>query len=111
MAARSLTERVGILEQKVEELQRPPSRMAAVESQILQLRDEMHVEFSAIQDRLGAIDQRFEEVLTRLQEGDDKTRAQLHEDDEKTRRYMRMLHEEVLNRISLLQEGRGRRRR
>jgi hypothetical protein len=38
MAARSLTERIEILERKVEDLQELPGRMATVESHILQLR-------------------------------------------------------------------------
>jgi hypothetical protein len=92
MAARSLNERVEILEQKVGDLQVLPERVAAVESQILQLRGEMRDGFSAIRSQ-------FEDLDRRMQEG-----------DEETRRYMRVLHEEVLSRISLLQEGRGRRK-
>jgi hypothetical protein len=82
MAARSLRERVEILEQKVGDLQLLPARMDALELQILQLRGEMR-------DGFSAIDNRFDE----------------------TNRHMRVLHEEVLNRIALLQEGRGRRNR
>jgi len=54
--------------------------MDAVESQILHLRVEIRDGFSAI-DR-------------RIQEG-----------DEETRRHMRVLHEEVLRRISSIKEG------
>ena len=82
MATRSLNQRVEILEQKVGDLQELPTRMAAVESQILQLREEMHVEFSAIRN---GMDQRFEE----------------------TRRHMQVLHEELVTRISLIREGGG----
>ena len=45
MPARSLTERIEILEQKVGNLESLPDRVAAVESQILQLRSELKVEF------------------------------------------------------------------
>ena len=76
MAARSLDERVEILETKVGDLQELPARMGAVEAQILQLRVEMR-------DGFSAIDQRFDE----------------------TNRHMRVLHEEVLKRISLLKDG------
>ena len=76
MSARSSNERIEILEQKVGDLQSLPDRMTAVESQILQLRGEMRDGFSA------------------MREGDDETRRQ-----------MRLLHEEVLSRIALLQEG------
>jgi hypothetical protein len=100
MPERSLTERVEFLEQSVGELHGLPERMAAAELQILRLRDEMRVEFSAIQGRFGAIDQRFDDLERRVQEG-----------DEETRRFMRLLHEEVLSRISLLQESRRRGKR
>ena len=82
MSARPSNERIEILEQKVGDLQSLPDRMTAVESQILQLRGEMRDGFSAMRD------------------GDDETRRQ-----------MRLLHEEVLSRIALLQEGRGRKQR
>ena len=104
MAARSLDERVGILEQKVEGLQKLPARMDAVESQILQLRDEMRDEFSAIRERFEETRQLarelHQEVLTRLQEG-----------DQENGRLMRVLHEDVVARISLIQEGGGRKKR
>jgi len=94
MAARSLDERVEILEQKVADLQELPARMDAVESQILQLRGEMRDGFSAIDKRFDETDRQtrtlHEEVLSKLGE---------------TNRHMRVLHEEVLRRISLLKEG------
>ena len=45
MQPRSAIERIEILEQKVGDLQELPTRMAAVESRILQVREEMHVEW------------------------------------------------------------------
>ena len=94
MAARSLDERVEILEQKVGDLEKMPARTDAVESQILQLRGEMRDGFSAIDKRFGETDQRIqtlhEEMLTKFEE---------------TNRHARVLHEEVLRRISLLKEG------
>jgi len=89
MAARTLNERVEILEKKVGDLQLLPARMDALESQILQLRGEMRDGFSAIHERLAGHDRRFDEM----------------------NRHMRVLHEEVLNRLSLLQESRPRRKR
>ena len=89
MATRSLEERIEILEQKVGDLQLLPARMDALESQILQLRGEMRDGFSAIREQLAHHDHRFDEM----------------------NRHMRVLHEEVLNRIALLREGRGRRKR
>ena len=75
------------------DLQLLPDRVTAVESQILQLRGEMRDEFSAIRGQ-------FDDLKRGMQEG-----------DEETRRFMRVLHEEVLTRFSLLEEGRGRRKR
>ena len=86
MPESALPERVTILEQKVEELTSLPSRVGALELQIVQLRDEMRVEFSAV-------------------------RAEIREGDEETRRYMRVLHEEVLSRIATLAESQRPRRR
>ena len=86
--------RVEILEQEVSVLQLLPDRVAAAESQIVQLRVEMRDGFSAIVERLGRHDQKFDAL-----EGADG----------ETRRYVRVLHEEVLTRLALLQEGQGRR--
>ena len=66
--------RVGALEEL-------PARMAAVESQIVQLRTEMRGEFSAV-------------------------RQEMRELNSETRAEMRMLHEEVLDRIAKIGEGR-----
>ena len=110
MAARSLTERVEILEQKVEALQALPDRVTGLESQILQLRGEIREGFSAtrveIEETRRHARTMHGEVLTALQE---------------TQGQMRMLHEDVISRIALLQEsppqarprqdGRGRRKR
>jgi chromosome segregation ATPase len=131
MPARSLTERVEILEQKVRDLQLLPDRVAAVESHILQLRGEMRDGFSAIRERFDGIDQRFEEMEQRFDgidrrfggidqrfeemdqrfEGLDQQLKTIDERFGETHRFMRVLHEEVLTRLSLLQEGRGRRKR
>jgi len=72
----------------VENLQRLPEqvdslavRLDRMEVQIVQLRDEMHSEFSAV-------------------------RAEMRAGDEETRRLMRVLHEDVIARIALLDNGR-----
>ena len=120
MPARSLNERVEILEQKVGELQTLPDRVTGLESQILQLRGEVRDGFSAI--------------LARVQEGEQESRQHaqtLHQEVltriEETQRHMRLLHENVISRFALLQDlspvvpakaetpakakGRGRRKR
>lgn len=93
----SSTERVQLLEQIVDELQLLPARVAAVESQILQLRDDVRDGVSAIQRQ--------------IREGDEETRRQMQVGDEETRRHLRVLHEEVLARIAVLHEGTKRKKR
>ena len=101
MDGRTLAEdRVEVLEQKVEDLQVLPARVAAVEEQIRQLRGEMHDGFSAVDRRFEAIDLRFEAIDRRFDGLDERI--------EETQRYVRVLHEEVLARLSLLQEDRRR---
>lgn len=87
MASRNLTERVEVLEMEVEALKELPARMSAVESQIVELRTEMRAEFSAVRQEMRALNE--------------ETKAQLL-----------TLHEEVLDRISRMGEGRpaGRKR-
>jgi hypothetical protein len=79
MSPESLRVRVERLERRMENLELLPDRVSAVESQIMQLRDEMRNEFSA-------------------------TRALISDVD----RYMRVLHEDVIQRITTLGEGRSR---
>ena len=79
MSPNSLNVRVERLERRVEILEQFPDRVRAMEAQIVLLRDEMRHEFSA-------------------------TRALISDVD----RYMRVLHEDVIQRIATLGEGRNR---
>ena len=58
-----------------------PAHVASVELQIVQLRDEMRLGFSAV-------------------------RQEIREGDEETRRYRRVLHEDVIARLAALGEAR-----
>ena len=116
MQERSVTERVEILERKVETLEVLPARVTDVELQLIQLRDEMRDGFSAIRTELGADirggDEETRRVLREeIRAGDEETRQVLRQEiragDEETRRYMRVLHEEVVSRLATIQEGRG----
>ena len=102
-AASDTGQRVKILEEKVERLETLPARVAAVESQILQLRDEMRSEFSAVRREFDTlrIDLRAE-----LQSTTASLRAEIREGDEETRRFMRVLHEDVIARLAALAEAR-----
>jgi chromosome segregation ATPase len=55
MTEPTLTERVTILEQKVNEFASLPSRVAGVELQIVQLRDEMQGGFSAVRQEMAVL--------------------------------------------------------
>lgn len=91
MPERSLAERVESLEQNVGDLQSLPERVAGVGSQILQLRGEMHGEFSAIR----------EELLTKLEHAV----AALRQDNEGTRNQARVLHEECYRESRCFRKG------
>ena len=95
MQERLVIERLQILERKVELLEALPARVTAVELQLVQLRGEMHVEFSAIRA----------EMATGLDALRDQLRDEIRSGDTETRRYMRVLHEEVVARIATIQEG------
>ena len=80
----SPTCRVEILEERVDALSQLPERLAAVETQLVATRSDI----TTVRDEL---------------------RAELRAGDEETRRHMRVLHEDVISRIALLQEGIDRR--
>ena len=87
-----------VLERRVETLEKLPERMHSLELQFLQFREEVRAEFSATRAELRA----------EIRAGDEKIRtdlrAEIRAGDEETRTYMRVLHEEVLARIALLDE-------
>jgi hypothetical protein len=97
MAVRNLTERVEVLEMKVEVLEQLPARMSALESQIVQLRTEMRGEFSAVRDEMRNLEGTVRQEMRVL--------------NQETRTEMRVLHEEVLDRIARIGEGRRPRKR
>jgi hypothetical protein len=108
----SITERVTTLEQKVEALASLPARVTALEVQIVQLRDEMRVEFSAVRQEMAVLREDLRgELRAELHKTTDMLRTEIRAGDEETRRYMRVLHEEVLARIAALSESRRPRRR
>ena len=158
MQERSIVERVEILEKKVDALATLPDRVTRVELQLVQLRDVIRDEFSAIRggdgqglslaglgdeirairgvggeglslaglgDEIRAIrgvggegltlaglrdEMRAEFAAIRGPGAEALTLAALREEirggEEETRRYMRMLHEDVIARLAIIQEGR-----
>ena len=102
MAHMSLARRAQILEQKVESLRELPARMSAVESQIVQLREEVRSGFSAIGDLRLEVRALQYETVARFEAQDDRI-ARLFDD---LSRQMRVLHEDTLERIARLDESR-----
>ena len=101
----------------MEDLRSLPERVAGVESQILQFRGEMHSEFSALRDEMhGELSAVRDDLRTGLRSHAERLEklesalVAIRQDNEETRSQARMLHEEVLARIALLQEGRRRKR-
>ena len=113
MAQESLEKRMDRLERRVEILEQLPQRVTALESQIVLLRDEMRSEFSAVRGEIRAGD---EQVIKTLREeiraGDEQTRRVLTERMESlfdaNERHMRLLHEDLVERIARMGEGRNR---
>ena len=96
-----------MLERRVEILEQLPERVTALETQVVQLRDEMRAEFSATRAEARAGEERVMQTLREeIRVGDERViqtlRAEIRDGDEETRRFMRVLHEEVLERIKLL---------
>lgn len=121
MTGMSLETRVSVLERQVNELATRDDVRALAE-QILQLGLEMREGFSALREEIRAGDEETRRVLREeIRAGDEETRRVLREEiragdeetrrglevvigggDEETRRYMRVLYEDVIERISRL---------
>jgi hypothetical protein len=91
MARQTIENKVGAQERRMTMLDGDGGRVARVESQISQLRSEMHDEFFAIRSEMR---DEFAAVRTEIRTG-----------DEETRRFMRVLHEDLVSRIAAIQKG------
>lgn len=89
--------RVERLERRMDNLEQLPARMDALESQIVQLRNEMRSEFSATRKR----DEKTRRVLT------EQLTARMESLFEQNERHMRTLHEDLVQRIATIREGRS----
>lgn len=111
MAQESLETRMDRLEKRVESVEQLPERVTALESQIVQLRDEMRSEFSATRAEARAGDEQVVKTLREeIRAGDEETRRVLTERMESlfdaNERHMRLLHEDLVERIARSGEGR-----
>jgi hypothetical protein len=107
MAAKSLEERVDMLERRVEILEQLPGRITALEVQIVHLRHDMRAEFSAIRSEVRAGGDRVVQTLREeIGVGNERVvqtlRKEMRDGDEETRRFMRILYEDLVARIEIL---------
>ena len=129
MQPRSLEQRVTMLEQQMQELRELPTRVAGVELQIVQLREEMQVAFSAIRSELreevGSLHGRADGLHGRVDglhgkiDGlraemlgiRDDLRGEIRAGNQETRDFMRMLYEHQQTNIRTIGEGKKGRKR
>jgi hypothetical protein len=107
-----LTERVGILEQKVNSYEGLPDRVSSVEERNLRLGTELPRAISALSAEMRAIrDDLIARIEARATRDEmygvrDDLIARIEAGNEETRRHMRMLHEDGVARIELISQGR-----
>ena len=136
MAKATLTQRVEVLEHKVNELATLPARVGAVERELKEFRadveaefgrvhaefDGVHSEFASVQTEFASVHTEFASVhtefasvraelasvhteLASVRAEFVSVRAEIREGDEETRRYMRVLYENLIERIKVMGEG------
>ena len=88
-----------MLEKQMAEMRELPSRVTRLESQIVQLRQEMRDECSATREFRAEVQPAVNTVREQLRE-------QIHSASVRTQTLMRVLHEEALSRIATIGEGR-----
>ena len=91
MPSESVERKVEMLEERVNAIEQLPARIDGLESQILQLREEMRVEFFAVRREMVA--------------GDERVMNGLSARIEDARRETRVLHENAIGRIAVIGEG------
>jgi hypothetical protein len=139
MSRHTLENRVETLELKVEALEQLPDRVSAVESQIVQLREEMRGGFSTMEQlhertigvvemlhaetnrRIDKLEGRIDEFGRRIDEFGrridgfglrmDEFSLRMDERHAETKRHTSLLFEEAISRIARIGEGRATRKR
>ena len=101
MTPETLETRMDRLEHRVTLLEQLPARLDALGVQISQLRDEMRGEFSALRNEIKAGD---DDVVRTL-------RKEIRASTEEVMTHVRILHEDVISRLALIQEAKPRRKR
>jgi Fic family protein len=113
MVSKGIEGRVLTLEQQMSELREIPARVSRLESNISQLRAEMRDEFSAIRGEMATLGDTLRGEMAAgfgaVRDDMATFRADMIAGDEETRRHARMLHEDLVGRIALIQEDMPRR--
>jgi hypothetical protein len=103
--------RVERLERRVDILEQLPDRMSAIESQIVLLRNEMQSEFSATragdQETRQQMDSRFEVLTKQMVSLSEVLSERMISPFDANERHMRLLHEDLVQRITTMKEGRS----
>lgn len=122
MSPQTRARRVEGLEERVTILEELPARIDDLTLQISQLREEMRGEFSAVRGEMdsgfaavrGEMNSGFAALRTEMRAGDEETLRMLREEiragDAEIMSQARTLHEDVMARLALMEEG-GRRPR
>jgi hypothetical protein len=105
MPPQPVESRLTSLEERVTRLEELPARIDDLTSQVFQLRTEMRDGFSAVRAEFSSVRAEFSAELSGVQMG---LRAEIAEQGARLSAQMRMLHEDVIARLALLQEGRPR---
>ena len=119
MPPQPLARRVERLEQRMTALEELPGRVGALESQIVQLRGEMHGEFAALRMEMRAGDEETRRVLRgEIGQLRDNLRGEmkamgdrLETAIQEARNHSRVMFEELIERIARIGEGARRRPR
>jgi hypothetical protein len=106
----SLRIRVDRLDHRVDDIVKTLDGVARLELQFLQFREEMRMAFSALDATVRAGDEETRHVLREeIRAGDEETRRVLRgesrDGDGESRRFMRVLYEDLVDRIKTLGEG------
>ena len=106
MVRETLTARVERLENTASHLASLPARVGAVERELAEFRAEVRLEFAAVRAEMRAGDELLRyELRAEMRSGHGTLRGEIREGDEETRRYMRVLYEDLVERIKTMSEG------
>ena len=115
----SLTDRVEALERTTRDLETLPAKVDAIANELKALREEMRAGDQSLREEIRAGD---ESLRVEIRAGDEATRTEMRtgfatlrqeikDGDEETRRYMRVLHEDVIQRLATIGEAKPRKRK